>query len=503
VVNDGINIKRQGKRVKASLNRENGGTNYMSDADIPRVQDQLVTLSGLIQRAQLGQMAGLQYGGARDLYTVFGYKKVPTEDDYLAKYQRQDITSRIIDAPPSATWSNPPEIVNTAMQTQWKALDKKVKLWPKIHRADRMARLYPFSIILLGFDDSGRLSAQVNPEKVKDLMYVRPIGSRLVDEITYNTNPRSPRFGFPETYRVKFDDPNLKSSSGGNVTVKAIQDLVVHHSRVVHVVENPLEDEVFGIPIIEKVYNLLDDLLKVGGGTSETYWLSGRNGLQANVDKDMEISPEDAADLSDEIDEYMHQLRRFIRTRGIEMNVLDSKTPNPKEVFAMIINLISGTTGIPSRILLGSEAGQLASEQDRANWAERIDERRSLFAEPSILEPMTDILQNVGLLDGGDIVWEWPSAFIQNPLEIGQTQAQTARAIGNISRQTGNKAPMQLTSREEARAIIGLEGDLEESDIIEPPEEPAPLPFGGGDSGSGSRGETNRVEQDEDNTNQS
>lgn len=476
--------KNAGGHVKARLIESSDDVSNApkgSDAGVTKINTQLMTLSGLIQRAQLANMAGMQYGGARDLYQVFGYKKQLTEDDFLAKYMRQDITTRIIDAPPAATWSNPPHIDQTEQETAWNVLDRKVKLFPSIYRADRLARLNSFSILLLGFDDSGNMERKVNPAKVKELLYTRAIGSRLVDEVTFNDDPRSPRFGFPEVYTIKFDDPTLKSSSGGNVTVKGQKDLKVHNSRVIHIVENALEDPVFGIPIIEKVYNLLDDLLKVGGGTSETYWLSGRGGMQANVDKDMEIQPEDATALSDEIDEYMHQLRRFIRTRGIEMNILDIKTPNPKEVFSMIINLISGTTGIPSRILLGSEAGQLASEQDRANWAERIDERRTLYAEPNILEPLTDILQETGLIPEGETTWIWPSAFIQNPLEIGQTQAQTARAIGNISRQTGNKAPMQLTSRTEAREIIGLEGDLPESEIIEPPEEETTAPFGGGD----------------------
>lgn len=147
----------------------------------------------------------------------------------------------------------------------------------------------------------------------------------------------------------------------------------------------------------------------------------------------------------------------------------------------MIIALISGTTGIPQRILIGSEAGQLASEQDRANWAERIEERRALYAEPNILEPLVDVFQDVGLLSKGDIEFVWPSAFIQNPLEIGQTQAQTARAIGNISRQTGNKQPMQIISRQEARDTLGFEGELAESDIIEQEPEPPPTPPSGDD----------------------
>jgi hypothetical protein len=81
----------------------------------------------------------------------------------------------------------------------------------------------------------------------------------------------------------------------------------------------------------------------------------------------------------------------------------------------------------------------------------------------------------VGLLPEGKAEFVWPSAFIMSPLETGMAQAQTARAIGNISRQTGNKTPMQITSRVEAREIMGLKGDLPESDIIEN-EEPEARP---------------------------
>jgi hypothetical protein len=480
-----VKIERSsdGRSIKASLNG-NGAAKSVSGGEpaiLEGLDDRIRTLSGLISRAQLANRAGLQFDGNRDLYAVFGYKRNPTTSDYLSKYLRQDIATRVIDGPPGATWANPPWIVQEEANNAWKELNRKVKLWNAMYRADRLARLAPYSIVLFGFDDSTNLERPLRADGVKDLLYCRTISGRLVDEIRFNQDVRDPRFGFPELYTVNFDDPETKTSSGGSVTTKGIKTMKVHHSRVVHVVENALEDEVFGIPIIEKVYNLLDDLLKIAGGTSETYWLQGRSGIQADVDKEMEINPEDAAALADEIDEYMHQLRRFIRTRGVTLNTLDSKPPNPKEVFEMIISLISGTTGIPKRILLGSEAGQLASEQDRANWAERIEERRKLFCGPVMLEPTVDLLQSTGLLPDGEIEFEWPDAFIQNPLEKGQTMAQIARSIGNISRQAGNKAPMQLTSREEAREIIGLEGDLPEDEILEQPEDaPDNTAFSGG-----------------------
>ena len=453
---------------------QSNSANGAENPEVIRLNEALTefhTLTGLIQRIQLGHLAGLQYGGERDLYKVFGYKQVITPELVLAKYSRQDIAGRIVDAPPGATWSNPPTLVaKNSIVTKWDQFVKSTKYWSNVYMADRLARMAPYSLLLFGFNDTGKLEQPVSTRRRNNsVLYLRPISARIVEEISYVEDNKNPRFGLPEIYKVKFEDPSVLKSTRASQTLSAMKPLSIHHSRVVHIVENPLEDPIHGIPIMEKVYNLLDDLLKIGGGTAETYWLSGRQGLQADVDKDMTIEPADAAALADEITEYMHQLRRFIKTRGVKLNPLKSDVPTPDGVFEMIISLLSGSTGIPKRILLGSEAGQLASEQDRANWAERIEERRVLFANPYILDPTVLLLQNVGILPKGDVEYEWPDAFVQNPLERGQTMAQIARAVGNLSRQTGNKAPMQITSRKEAREVIGLVGDLPESEIIEQP----------------------------------
>ncbi len=464
-----VEVTRQGKSIKV---RRVGSSSSANGED---KEPGLVmrTLTGLISRLQLANRAGLRFDSKRNYYDVFGYKRLLENEDFLGKYQRQDIASRIVDAPPGATWSNPPGIKNNdAIKTKWDALVLDADLWSAMYRADRLGRINRFAIMLFGFDDAGSFESQIT--KSSELLYVRAIGSRMITKVTFNKDERSPRFGLPETYEISLDDPAQKTILADSVEVKSLKTLKVHWSRTVHIVDNALEDVTVGTPIMEKCFNLLDDLLKVSGGTSETYWLTANRGMQANIDEEMEIDPADAAALSDEIEEYQHQLRRFIRTRGVDLKVLESSVPNPKEIYDMIMGLLSGTTGIPRRILLGAEAGQLASEQDRANWAERIEERRRLFAEPVMLKPTMALFQTVGLVPEGDFEWDWPSAFIQNPLEEGQTMAQKARTIGNISRQTGNKAPMQITSRDEAREILGLEGSLPEAEIIEPPEEPAP-----------------------------
>ena len=338
-------------------------------------------------------------------------------------------------------------------------------LWLHLYRLDRLTRLNRYAILMFGTD--GTQNTESPLRNVSEVRWLRAYGARQITEISLGQDATTPIFGRPEMYTVAFQDPHDRKVLSDTTVTGIIKDRRVHASRTLHIVENPLEDDIIGIPIIEKCYNLLDDLLKVAGGTAETYWLGANKGIHADIDPELDVDPDDEADLADEIEEYQHQLRRFIRTRGVTLKDLGSTSPNPGTTFDMIITLLSGTSQIPKRILLGSEAGQLASEQDRANWAERIEERRTLFAEPIILNPLVSWLQNYGLLPEGDWEWHWPSAFTMNPLEDSMVMAQRARAIGNISRQTGNQSPMQLTTREEGRNIIGLEGDIDEQDVFQ------------------------------------
>jgi len=322
--------------------------------DHTQLRELFRTLSDTITRLQLANLAGVQYDGARDLYQVFGYKRLLTDEHMRVKYVRQDIASRIVDAPPTAIWSNPPEIV-APFSAEWESLANDHDLYLSMWRADRISRMSRYALLLFGFGDGKKLEQAVG--KVKEITYVRAIGSQFVKSIEYDQDDRSPRFGLPKLYKISVDDPKAKAATfgtGSNATIRSLRELTVHHSRVVHIADNTLENPVIGNPILERCFNLLDDLLKVAGGTAETYWMTSNRGLHADVDKEMTLTPEDATDLEDEIEEYQHQLRRVIRTRGVAINAMKGESPSPQQVFDMIIALLSGVTGILKRILIGA-----------------------------------------------------------------------------------------------------------------------------------------------------
>lgn len=386
-------------------------------------------------------------GTNRNMYKVFGYKSELSYEDKFLKYLRQDVAARIVDAPAAALWTNPPVVTsnNEEWNARWDDLVARFNLFAQLERVDKLSGIGRYSILLLGFNDGADLSSPVNTrsitQKQKDsLIYLQPYSEYTAEVIQYNSDKNSEDYCKPLMYRINplsefvlGFDKSIKKPSGGSIP----GSFDVHASRVLHVAENILENSVFGYPRIERVFNILDDLLKVTGGSAETWWLVANRGLHIDIDKDMEIDPEDAKNLADEIEEYENGLTRVIRTRGTKVNAIGSDRVDPTGVFKMLISILSGATGIPSRILIGSEAGQLASDQDRANWADRVEERRASFGNPIMLFSTIKKLVRAGYLSGDpglEITVTWPSAFKLSPLEQAQTSAQHARSATNFAR---------------------------------------------------------------------
>lgn len=394
----------------------------------------MVTNSILKARETLGTMVGYMFGRRRDLYEVFGYSRTITYRQALAKYIRQGIASRIVNAPAAALWASPPKL-NIELNTE-----DHVDLWGAIMRADILAGIGEFSILVIGvegMDENLETPLNTNIANAK-ITYAQPYSFQDVTINTFVDNMASAQHMKPEFYTI---NPSISQAINRSITSKRI-----HYTRVIHVLENALVDEVFGIPRLLKVWNDLEDLAKVSGGSSECFWLAGNRGMQIDVDKDMQIDSNDEANLNAEVQEYIDGLSRFIRTRGVTVKNLGSDTPDPRSNFDMLINLISGTTGIPKRILIGSEAGQLASEQDKLNWAERISERRTLFGESVVLNQLFYRLKQANVIPSDTVIeYSWPEIVTMTPLELSSMFANYGRGINNISLAEKNNLTAQKT----------------------------------------------------------
>lgn len=426
-------------------------------------------ISSWLQRVRIW-MAGLQYGGARDLYAVLGYSRTIQQSDYAARYLRQDIAKRIIDQPVLSTWADSPEILSDAnFMAAWKNLTtpgaNTPKVWQSIIRLDRLAGLGQFAGLVFGFDDGQDLSQPITKKDGRKLLYLQPYAEQALKVKTYDTNKASPRFGLPVIYTVspgRFR-PEIRTGNAGFTwsSESGRPQFDCHFSRFLHVAEGLLEDSVYGRSRLEVVTNLLDDLIKIQGGGAEAFWLLANRGMQVDVDKEMELSPEEGQRLQQEVEDYQNEIRRIIRTRGVKINPLASDGADPASAFANTVALLSAATGIPQSILIGSAKSALITQQDRQAWSERVSERRTEYAEPVVLRPFIDVLVNAGALptptQGLEV--DWPEAFSLSPLERAQTSAQMARSAANLTKSQANtpEGGSPLFSNEEARRMVSFD----------------------------------------------
>jgi hypothetical protein len=400
--------------------------------------NQIMTLSSVLGRSMLARSmaGGMQFQGKRDMYEVLGYPKNIQWDAYLEKYRRQDIAGKVVDLPPQDTWRKPPKIldgdedstmdeVRSPFLQGIRFLVQKRRMWHYLHRLDRLSGVGRYGVMLIGAAEGKPLLEPLEANslrKPQDVIYLSVFseGSATVQELVRDT--ANERYGLPDRYVLQLG--------------QGLGSTVAHWSRTLHVAEDLLEDDIYGMPRLERVYNRLDDLLKLVGGGAEATWKNMDRGLVANAKEGYDIPADEAERLEDEITEYIHGLRRFIRTQGMDITALGSEVIDPKGAFETIIALISAATDIPQRILLGSERGELASSQDQATWAGVIASRQTQHAEPVILRPFIDRLIWAGALPAptnGEYSVEWETLFELTELEKSQVAERYANAVSKIA----------------------------------------------------------------------
>jgi len=373
--------------------------------------------------------AGATFGGKRDLYEIFGYKKKIKPEDHHFRYRRQDIASRIVNAYPNACWACPPVPTNDSESQEESPWEKKfaeeakrLKLWQVIRKADILAQLNEYSIILLGISGSNDISEPVSGKA--NIVYMKAFGSNSASINTWEEDVNNERFGLPLTYKLNVSGSRSKRST---------KTVIVHYSRVIHIAERTLEDPVYGVPYLESVWNRMDDLEKLTGSSGEMWWLNGRAGLNIDIDPDVDMDNDDKEALENQLDNYNNKLSRTIKTQGVEVKPLTMAVPNPKEHFDVYISLISGTTSIPKRVLTGSESGELASSQDKNNFDSAVKERRATFCEPEILDATMTKLMDLGLIVDTEFEWVWPELDTVSDKEQAEIAAKKSQAIATYT----------------------------------------------------------------------
>jgi hypothetical protein len=407
----------------------------------------------MIARAQLAAALGGQFDGERDVYAALGYKKRLEFDDYFVRYLRQDIAKAIIDRPVNRTWSGNlvvKQLDVDAVQERWEELDRKLSIQQKLKRLDKLSQLGHYAVLLLGFSDVIDQTAWSNPvQPGVDLEYIKPLSEVSATISAYESDTKNPRFGLPIFYSV-----TIKRGADASEQV-----FNVHHTRVLHVAGEVLENEVEGIPYMQSLYNRLMDLEKLVGASAEMYWKGARPGYNAVQDKEYQSSPTLENGIKEQIRKYEHGQSRFLLTEGVNITALQQQVKDPNHAVDVQIQMICAVTNIPKRSLLGSEKGELSSTQDATEWSTFIKSRREEFANAFILIPFINKLIEVGVLvaNKNTYVIEWPDLFAPSELDkiaVGEKRSKALQAYS-----ADPIAQMFMPKESFYKLILGLEED--------------------------------------------
>lgn len=412
-------------------------------------------------RDRLAFLLGVSHDGRRDLYMQFGWPKLVLVEQLVALYRRNAIANRIIRAFPQDTWRDCPLVRDEAGDSGERgdktyspfveAVEKFFEKWRVTHRlerVDRTASLGEFGVLLLGFQDGKQLTEPLQKGNAP-LLYIQPYAQINCTIGRYNNDPVDPRFGLPEIYTLKTGNP----VSGENVAQK--RSITAHWTRVIHIAESLEEDDVFGVPRLLPVFNHLLDLEKVLGSSAETFWLNARPGLSLEADPEFSFSEEQLAEYKKQAEEYEHQLRRILALQGVKATNLSAAIADPSTNVESLLKMISGSTGIPERILVGSERGELGGDNDETNWNQRIDQRRNNFATPVILKPFIQRMidtQNIPIPNGHFWV-EWPGNAMSDE-KIAQIGLQKTQALAAYVAAPGAEFVVPFT--EFRKELLGL-----------------------------------------------
>jgi uncharacterized protein len=403
------------------------------------IERKLNNLSELVGRAKLAMAMGMSYGGKRNIYDALGYPQVILPVDYIYKYKRHDISHAVISKPVDKMWKGDVLILEaddsktTKLEDAWQTLYNELLLKSIFVRADKLTGLSKYGVILLGFDDVDsveKMTFAVTKSSTLKLVYAKPFSSNKATITKYDENPKSPRYSKPILYQIQIED---------RIAITA------HYTRVIHIIDEAMESDIEGSPRLEVVYNRMEDLEKITGGSGEMFWRGARPGYQGKIDENYDLGDVERADLEKQIDEYEHNLRRLFVNEGVDLKGLETQVADPTNHFNIQISAVSAVTNIPQRILLGSERGELASSQDADEWWSYLASRRANFAETQILRPFIDRLIEYGALPTPtagvkEYSIKWEDLFAQSEEAKITIGGKRATALKDYASQAGAEA---------------------------------------------------------------
>jgi len=421
-----------------------------------------------ISRRFNGGLFGVSPDGKRDFNVLFGYGTHLSYADYLGMYKRGGIAGVVVGKVAKSCWRDMPKIkVNDEeiLEDQLLIL-KRMKFFKAMERADILNRIGTFSVLLIGVPDGEDLDKPIGQAKKDSFssMYFNAYNEDGIEIVKTDTDPASPRFGLPELYQLQTIDVD-----GSRRKQVHTRSHIVHHSRIVHMAEGALDSTIEGMSALEQPWNALTDKNKTRGSSAEAYFRNARQKLALEVtDGSKPVTGElEKAALKENVENFQNGLEDVLRLHNMKANMLQPSMASPRDTFDVCIEEISGTSGIPVRILTGKGGGTLTGSEDKATWNALVLDRQDQECTSYLLDALA-IMAEAGILDlpeNAEIVWGVQSSLTEK--EASESTKNKADAFKAVTEGLSAIGGDEVVAESVFKAIGLEEIEIDEIDLGE------------------------------------
>jgi len=412
------------------------------------------------------------FDGERNTWMSCGYPSGVSDEEMELRYERVGFAQTIVDVYPQECWAKPPVVYETEAKAvtefegKWDAMmeDEELQLLTGLKDVDRLAGRGKHAVLLLGFDGGANYEADATG-KASRLLYVRAFHPKRVQVAEKDNNPASPRYGKPTIYALS------KNMSDDHDTIR------VHWTRVVHVADCTDDIDWIGKHRLHRVFNYLLDIEKVVGGGAEMFWKGGFPGMGLSMDREMNPDQTQIDRMDQQVKDYFNGLTRALRLRGVTPTQFDTQVAEPTAHLNMLLGMVSVTTRIPVRVLMGSTMDVAAGDQDTNAWLTRIEDRRVNFCQPKVLIPFVRRCQGAGVLPPLEkLKITWPTLKTKNDKDDADIGRVRTDALARYASTPGMEIVMSVYHY--LTVILRL-SDTDANEIIAE----AAAPYGGTEEG--------------------
>lgn len=350
-----------------------------------------------------------QYDGADTLHNVFldyGYPQNLDFFHFWNMYRRFGIAKNVVEQPVDVGWISVPEIEGSeTFNKAFEDLAKRINFWIRVKGLDNRQRVGRYAGMFMRVKDgkqpSEPLEGTLSGEQ--GLVSMTPLYESQLEVIETESDPQSENFGNPIMYQHR-------SSVAGTRNERAQQTFNIHPSRIVIAAEGADDGSIFGIPVLESIFNSLMDLRKIIGGGGEGFYKNASQNIVFEVAEGAAFKNNGDAlkKFNDNYDDFNRdRSRRAMLTPGLKPHALQSDLIGPKEFFDTALNDVASGAQRPATILIGQQTGRLASDEDNKTWLTTVQSRRENYMT-DLVRSLIDWMIMFGILPASEyeVIWD-------------------------------------------------------------------------------------------------